>query len=53
MAYLQLVHGNAESAMLLMDEDTIKCSRCADPTPESEVMEVGAWWVCGMCYDDL
>ncbi len=36
-----------------MDEDTIKCSRCEDPTPESELMEVHAWWVCGMCYDDL
>jgi formylmethanofuran dehydrogenase subunit E len=35
------------------NEETIKCSRCEEPTPESEAMEVGAWWVCGICYDDL
>ncbi len=50
---MELYSGNAQNAVQLMDEDTIKCSRCEDPTPESEVMEVGAWWVCGMCYDDL
>jgi len=36
-----------------MDEDMIKCGRCGDPTPESEVLEVGSWWVCGICYDDI
>jgi formylmethanofuran dehydrogenase subunit E len=34
-------------------EDTVKCSRCEKPTPESELLEVGAWWVCGICYDDI
>ena len=33
--------------------ETIKCSRCEKDTPESEVLEVGSWWVCGVCYDDL
>ena len=37
----------------LDDVDTIKCSRCEEKTPESEVQQVGAWWVCGICYDDL
>jgi formylmethanofuran dehydrogenase subunit E len=36
-----------------LEEDTIKCSRCEDSIPESEALEVGAWWVCGMCYDDI
>jgi formylmethanofuran dehydrogenase subunit E len=39
--------------MVELEEDTIKCSRCEEATPESEVIEVGAWWVCGMCYDDI
>jgi formylmethanofuran dehydrogenase subunit E len=34
-------------------EAMINCSRCGDPTPETEVLEVYAWWVCGICYDDL
>jgi len=33
--------------------DTIKCSRCDERTHEAEVQQVGAWWVCGICYDDL
>ncbi len=36
-----------------VEEDTIKCSRCEDPKLESELLEVGAWWVCGICYDDI
>jgi hypothetical protein len=31
----------------------IKCSRCEDLTDESELLEVGAWFVCGICYDEL
>ena len=33
--------------------DTIKCSRCGDAVSEDEVIEVGSWWVCGICYDDI
>ena len=36
-----------------LEEETVKCSRCEQPTPESEVLELGAWWLCGICYDDL
>jgi hypothetical protein len=36
-----------------MEEDTINCSRCEAPTPESELLELLSWWVCGICYDDL
>jgi formylmethanofuran dehydrogenase subunit E len=39
--------------MALDIEDTIKCSRCEADTPESELMAVHAWWVCGNCYDDM
>jgi formylmethanofuran dehydrogenase subunit E len=53
MISLLWVHGSAESVKPSMDEDTINCSRCEDPTPESEVLEVGAWWLCGICYDDI
>ena len=35
------------------DEVMIKCYRCEQDTPESELLEVYAWWVCGICYDDL
>jgi len=34
-------------------ESLIKCSRCEDLTPESELLELHAWWVCGNCYDEL
>jgi hypothetical protein len=53
MISLLLAHGSAESVKQSMAEDMINCSRCTDPTPESELLEVGAWWVCGICYDDL
>jgi hypothetical protein len=53
MISLLSVHGNAESAKPLMDESMIECSRCEKPTPESELMEVFAWWLCGICYDDI
>ena len=36
-----------------MEEETIDCTRCGEPTPESELMELLSWWVCGICYDDL
>jgi formylmethanofuran dehydrogenase subunit E len=36
-----------------MIKETINCSRCEEPTPESEVLQVHAWWVCGNCYDEL
>jgi hypothetical protein len=39
--------------LVLMEEDTIDCSRCESPTPESELLEMLSWWVCGECYDDL
>jgi formylmethanofuran dehydrogenase subunit E len=35
------------------EEITVKCSLCKEPTPESEAIEIGSRWVCGMCYDDL
>jgi formylmethanofuran dehydrogenase subunit E len=35
------------------NETMIKCSRCEADTPESELLSVHAWWVCGICYDDL
>ena len=34
-------------------EDTIACWRCEEQTPMSEMLEVHAEWVCGVCYDDL
>ena len=34
-------------------EDLIRCSRCEEDTPQSEVMELGSWWLCGVCYDDV
>ena len=36
-----------------MSQDTIKCTRCEQPTHESELLEVGSWWLCGVCYDDI
>jgi hypothetical protein len=36
-----------------MSEDTIKCTRCESDTPESELIELGSWWLCGVCYDDI
>ena len=35
------------------DETMVKCNRCETDTPESELLEVFAWWVCGNCYDDI
>ena len=37
----------------LDDVDMVQCSRCEERTPESEVQSVGAWWLCGICYDDI
>ncbi len=43
-----------EGKKLALDlEATVQCSRCAAETPESELLEVYAWWVCGNCYDEL
>lgn len=39
--------------MALDLEATVKCSRCGAETPESEIMEVHAWWLCGLCYDEI
>jgi formylmethanofuran dehydrogenase subunit E len=53
---MALLHGNVPSAKQLMaevEEETIKCSRCEDPTPVAEVIQVATWWVCGICYDEL
>ena len=60
---MALLHGNVPSAKQLMakefitlahyPESLIKCSRCEDLTPESELLELHAWWVCGICYDEL
>ena len=38
---------------MALEEETIKCQRCDTDTPISEVLEVHAWWVCGICYDEL
>jgi hypothetical protein len=38
---------------MALDEETRKCSRCEADTPQSELMEVYAWWLCGICYDDV
>jgi len=38
---------------MALEEDTIKCSRCATDTPESELVTVHAWLVCGNCYDEI
>lgn len=35
------------------DDVMIKCSRCEEATPDSELLKIHAWWVCGICYDDL
>jgi DNA-directed RNA polymerase subunit RPC12/RpoP len=43
-----------ESTQLVLElEATVKCSRCSSETPESELIEVYAWWVCGNCYDEI
>ena len=43
-----------EGTQLVLElEATVKCSRCDSETPESELIEVHAWWVCGNCYDDI
>jgi len=34
-------------------EDTIPCDRCDEETPIAEALKLYAWWVCGICYDDL
>ena len=39
--------------MALEIETTVQCSRCEAETPESELMEVHAWWLCGNCYDEI
>jgi formylmethanofuran dehydrogenase subunit E len=39
--------------MALTIEATVQCSRCSAETPESEILELGSWWVCGICWDDL
>jgi formylmethanofuran dehydrogenase subunit E len=36
-----------------MTEETVKCSRCEAETPESELIEVHAWWLCDICYDEV
>lgn len=38
---------------IVLEEDTIKCSRCETDTPESEIMQLYTWWICGICYDDV
>ena len=42
-----------EGLQLALEEDTIKCSRCESDTPESEMVTVHAWLVCGNCYDEI
>jgi hypothetical protein len=39
--------------MALDLEATVQCSRCEAETPESELLEVYAWWLCGLCYDEI
>jgi formylmethanofuran dehydrogenase subunit E len=39
--------------MALDLEATVQCSRCESETPESELLEVHAWWLCGNCYDEI
>jgi len=34
-------------------EATVQCSGCLTETPESELLQVYAWWVCGKCYDQI
>ena len=34
-------------------EDMVDCTRCETPTPDSELIELGSWWVCGTCFDDI
>ena len=50
---MQRMEALQEERLALMEEDTINCSRCETPTPESELLELFSWWVCGDCYDDL
>jgi late competence protein required for DNA uptake (superfamily II DNA/RNA helicase) len=42
-----------EGTQLVLEENTIKCNRCETDTPESELMQVHAWWLCGNCYDEI
>ena len=39
--------------MALDLEATVQCSRCEAETPESELIELHAWWLCGLCYDEI
>jgi formylmethanofuran dehydrogenase subunit E len=40
--------------MAVMSQDVmVKCSRCEEPTPDSEILELGSWWLCGICWDDV
>ena len=42
-----------EGLQLALEEDTIRCIRCDTDTPESEIIPLGAWMLCGTCYDDV
>jgi len=43
-----------EGTQLVLElEATVQCSRCEAETPESELHEVHAWWLCGNCYDEI
>ena len=43
-----------EGQQLVLElEATVKCSRCEAETPESELIELHAWWLCGLCYDEI
>jgi formylmethanofuran dehydrogenase subunit E len=48
-----LHHALPMENIMIEYEVMIRCSRCEEPTPESELLKVHAWWVCGICYDDL
>jgi formylmethanofuran dehydrogenase subunit E len=48
-----LHHALLMESMMIEYEVMIRCSRCEEPTPESELLKVHAWWVCGICYDDI
>jgi formylmethanofuran dehydrogenase subunit E len=30
-----------------------KCDRCSEPNPEDELIEVHAWLICDLCFDEL
>jgi formylmethanofuran dehydrogenase subunit E len=38
---------------MITEDVMVNCSRCEEPTHDSELMQLGSWWLCGICWDDV